>query len=136
MNMNTATYLAIACVIVPAIALGVKRMRERSQELLASFRVRRVLSRHGNVHRQRSGLVQELQNIDDDTFQRMFRMPKRTFFELETRVAPIIRAEKKWSPQSERMAIVSSGSPVATILLLAATIRLNHTFHRMCSVHT
>ena len=89
-----AKYLTIACIIVPVIAIGMKRMRERGQELLASFRVRHVLSRKGNIHRKRTGLVQELKSIDDDTFQRMFRMPKRTFFELETRVAPIIRAKK------------------------------------------
>lgn len=134
--MDTTKYLAIACIVVPVIALGMKRMRERSKELLASFRVRSVLSRKCNIHRKRAGLVQELHSIDDDTFQRMFRMPKRTFFELEARVAPIIRAQKKWSHQSDRMAIISSGSPVSTILLLAATIRFSITCHKICNVHT
>jgi hypothetical protein len=69
--------------------------------------------------------MQELLAIDDDTFARMFRMPKQTFMDLELRIAPILREQRRWTLQSERMAIVSSGSAVQTILLLAATIRLS-----------
>ncbi len=113
----------LAFVIVPVMVIGVKRMRERAQELAACYRVRKILGRKGNIHRRRGGVVQELQQIDDDTFKRMFRMPQRTFFELESRVGPLLRAKRRWTIQSDRMASVSSGSAVDTILLLAATIR-------------
>ena len=122
---NFGQYLA-AVLVVPILIIGVKRMRERAQELVASYRIRRVLGRKGNVHRKRGGVVAELMQIHDDTFQRMFRMPKRTFIELETRVAPLVRAKRRWTIQSARMATVSSGSAVDSILLLAATIRCTH----------
>jgi hypothetical protein len=125
-NTDNNKYLAIACIILPVIALGMKRMRDRAQELHAAYKVRRVLGRKGNVHRKRGGVVAELMQIDDDTFERMFRMPKRTFIELETRVAPLVRAKRCWTIQSARMATVSSGSAVDSILLLAATIRCTH----------
>ena len=113
----------IAVVIVPILIIGVKRARERTQELAASYRVRRILVRRGNIHRKRGGVVKELQNIDDATFLRMFRMPKHIFFDLESRIAPMLRAKRHFTDQSDRMAKLSSGSAVDTILLLAATIR-------------
>jgi hypothetical protein len=123
-NMDTNKYLAIACVIVPVIALGMKRMRDRMEELHAAYKVRRVLCRKKNIHRMRGDVVQELLGIEDDTFERMFRMPKRTFMELERSIAPILREQRRWTLQSEHMAIVSSGSAVQSIVFLAATIRL------------
>lgn len=120
----------LAIVLVPILLIGVKRMRERAQELVATYRVRKVLGRKGNVHRRREGVVQELKNIDDNTFKRMFRMPKRTFFELESRVGPLLRAKKRWSIHSDRMASLSSGSAVDTILHLAATIRYMYACHK------
>ncbi len=74
--------------------------------------------------------MQELKNIDDNTFKRMFRMPKCTFLELESHVGPLLRAKKPWSIHSDRMASLSSGSAVDTILLLAATIRYMYACHK------
>jgi hypothetical protein len=122
--MQSTEYLAIACIIVPVIALGVKRMRDRAQELHAAYKVRRVLGRKKNVHRKRGDVVQELLAIDNDTFERMFRMPKEAFMQLEQSIAPILREERRWTVQSEQMAILSSGSAVQSLILLAATIRL------------
>ena len=124
-NTDNNKYLAIACIILPVIALGMKRMRDRAQELHAAYKVRRVLGRKKNIHRMRGDVIQELQAIDIDTFERMFRMPKNTFMDLERGIAPILREQRRWTLQSERMAIVSSGSAVQSILLLAATIRLS-----------
>jgi hypothetical protein len=122
--MDNTQYLAIACIIVPVLALGMKRVRERAQELHAAYKVRRVLGRKKNVHRMRGDVMRELYDISDDTFERMFRMPKQTFKELEISIAPILREQRRWTQQSQRMAVLSSGSAVQTILLLAATIRL------------
>jgi tRNA/tmRNA/rRNA uracil-C5-methylase (TrmA/RlmC/RlmD family) len=122
--MQSTEYLAIACIIVPVIALGVKRMRDRAQELHAAYKVRRVLGRKKNVHRKRGDVVQELLAIDNDTFERMFRMPKDTFMQLEQSIAPILREVRRWTVQSEQMAVLSSGSAVQSLILLAATIRL------------
>ncbi len=122
--MDNTQYLAIACIIVPVIALSMKSVRARAQELHAAYKVRRVLGRKKNVHRMRGNVVQELMDIDNDTFNRMFRMPKETFMELEQSIAPILREQRRWTPQSQHMAVLSSGSAVQTILLLAATIRL------------
>jgi hypothetical protein len=118
-----AYLLAAACIFMPVLVIGVKRARERCQELAAAFRVRRVIGRKANIRRHRSGVVEELRSINDDTFQRMFRMPKRTFFELEARVAPLLRARRQFTIHSEKMACVSSGSPVHSLVLLASTIR-------------
>jgi hypothetical protein len=123
LNHASLVECLFACAVVPVLIIGVKRARERCKELTAAYRVRRVLSRKRNIHRKRDGVVAELQAIDDDTFARMFRMPKSTFFELEQRVAPILRARRHWTPRSEHMARVSSGCAVDSILLLASTIR-------------
>jgi hypothetical protein len=125
-NLTEFGQYLLAALIVPILIIGVKRVRERAQELTASYRIRRVLGRKGNIHRKRAGVKAELLQIDDDTFQRMFRMPKRTFLELETRVAPLLRAKRRWTVQSARMATVSSGSAVDSIVHLAATIRCMH----------
>lgn len=116
-------YLA-AVLVVPILIIGVKRVRERAQEFAASYRVRKSLRpKKGNRHRQRGSVVEELRNLDDDIFQRMFRMPKHAFFDLESRVGPLLRAKRQWTAQSERMARISSGSSVGTVILLTATIR-------------
>ena len=123
-NLTTFGQYLAAVFVVPILIIGVKRVRERAQELAASYRVRKaLLPKKGNRHRQRGSVVEELRNLDDDTFQRMFRMPKHTFFDLESRVGPLLRAKKHWTVQSERMARISSGSSVGTVILLTATIR-------------
>jgi hypothetical protein len=124
LNHASLAECLFACAVVPVLIIGVKRARERCQELRVAYRVRRVLTRKRNIHRKRDGVVAELQAIDDDIFARMFRMPKRSFFELEQRVASILRARRHWTPRSEHMARVSSGCAVDSILLLASTIRL------------
>ena len=114
----------LAVVVVPILIIGVKRIRDRAQELVASYRVRKaLLPKKGNRHRDRGSVVEELRKLDDDTFQRMFRMPKHTFFDLESRVGPLLRAKMHWTAQSEQMARISSGSSVGTVILLTATIR-------------
>lgn len=122
--MDIISHCLFAFVVVPIAVIGIKRARNRCQELRAAYQVRRVLGRRKNIHRKRGDVIDELLAIDDDTFRRMFRMPKQTFMELEQSIAPILRDKRRWSLQSEHMASVSSGSSVKTIVLLAATIRL------------
>ena len=107
------------CLVMPVIAVGVKRARERAEELHAALKIRRVI-RKPNIKRNREGLEEELRELDDATFTRMFRMHKSAFFQLSERCAPHI---KRTSARSIRMARLSSGSQVTCLILMAATIR-------------
>jgi hypothetical protein len=102
------------------VLIGIKRARERAQELHAALKIRRKITRKPNAKRNREGLEKELRDIDDATFTRMFRMQKLVFFQLSDRCAPHI---KRSTPNSIRMARLSSGSDVSSMILLAATIR-------------
>ena len=111
------------CLVLPVIAIGVKRTRERAQELIAAVKVRSSIDRKKrkpNVKRNREGLEQELRDLDEATFTRMFRMNQNTFFQLHTMCASKIKIE---TPKSQHMAILSSGpgGPVTTLILLAGT---------------
>jgi hypothetical protein len=108
------------CLVLPVLVLGFKRARERSKELVAAVNFRRAIDRMPNVKRHREGLEQELRELDNATFTRMFRMPKHVFFQLHEQCASKIKTE---SPKANHMAWVSSGSPVSTVVLFAATIR-------------
>jgi hypothetical protein len=121
--MNPSERIALntfVCLVLPVLVLGFKRSRERGEELAAAVKIRRVIDRKPNIKRNREGLVQELHNLDDTTFTRMFRMPQHVFFQLHEKCAPKIKAE---SAKAHRMARLSSGSAVSTVILFAATIR-------------
>ncbi len=105
---------------MPVILIGIKRARERAQELHAALKIRHKITRKPNLKRNREGLEQELRDLDDPTFTRMFRMHKLAFFQLSDRCASHI---KRNTPKSIRMARLSSGSDVTSMILLAATIR-------------
>jgi hypothetical protein len=107
------------CIVFPVLVIGMKRMRERFEEGVAACKVRRVLGRRRNIHRMRQGVIEELRRIDADTFQRMFRMPFATFFQLDRCVGVIMRRRKHWTEHSDQMARRSSGSAVETTLLFA-----------------
>jgi hypothetical protein len=109
------------CLVLPVIAIGVKRARERTEELIAAVKIRSSIGRKKrkpNAKRNREGLEQELRDLDEATFTRMFRMPQSTFVQLHTLCAPKI---KTVTAKSLRMARLSSGSQVTTLVLLAGT---------------
>ena len=111
--------ILVACIVLPCVCIGVKRGRERAEELVAAFKLGKF-ARAPNRHRDRSGIAQELHAIDDATFLRMFRMRKNSFFDLHDKCSSRIQAA---SPKSKAMAELSSGSPVESLLLFAGTIR-------------
>ena len=106
--------------VLPVIAIGVKRARERAEELHCAVKIRSSITRKRNVKRNRAGLEEELRALDDQTFCRMFRMNKEIFFQLHEKCKSRIKLQ---SERSDKMAKISSGSPVQTLTLLAATIR-------------
>jgi hypothetical protein len=109
------------CFVLPVIAIGVKRTRERAEELIAAVKIRSSIGRRKrkpNVKRNREGLEEELRALDEATFTRMFRMPLPVFLQLHTACASKIKNE---TAQSLRMAKLSSGGPVTTLILLAGT---------------
>jgi hypothetical protein len=106
--------------VLPVIAIGVKRARERAEELHCAVKIRSSITRKPNVKRNRAGLEAELHGLDEATFSRMFRMNKAIFFQLHEKCKSRIKLQ---SERSDKMAKISSGSPVQTLTLLAATIR-------------
>ncbi len=80
-----------------------------------------ALSRLPNKRRKRNGIVEELLQLDDHSFQCMMRMPKWMFQELSRNITPHLR--KNWTAHSRRMAKLGSGSDVEPAAILAATIR-------------
>jgi hypothetical protein len=112
-NRRLMTMMLVA-LIFPVIAIGVKRTRERAEELIAAGKVRSSIDRKPNIKRKREGIEEELKEIDDATFIRMFRMNKHTFFGLHDRCARMIKVP---SVKSSRMACLSSGSEVTSLLL-------------------
>ena len=119
-NRRVVTMMLVA-LIFPVIAIGVKRTRERSEELIAAFKVRSSIDRKPNIKRKREGIEHELKEIDDATFIRMFRMNKLTFFGLHDRCARMIKVP---SVKSSRMACLSSGSEVTSLLLFTGNFLL------------
>lgn len=118
----SAEYL-FTCVMFPLLVMGMKRAREELEELAAGWRVRRILGRKHNIHRNRADVLRELHQLDTDTFQRMFRMPYKSFCQLDAAVTQVLLRTRRWTPQSAKMARVSSGSVVNPTLLFASTIR-------------
>ena len=112
-NRRLMTMMLVS-LIFPVIAIGVKRTRERAEELIAAVKVRSSINRKPNIKRKREGIEEELKEIDDSTFIRMFRMNKPTFFGLHDRCARMIKVP---SVKSSRMAYLSSGSEVTSLLL-------------------
>jgi hypothetical protein len=111
----------LAFLVLPVICLGIKRAREISEEVVAAVKIRKaVQNRKPNVKRNRVGLEEELRSLDEPTFTRMFRMNKNIFFQLHEKCQTRI---KRQSQRGDKMARLSSGSPVTTLILLAATIR-------------
>ena len=110
-RMMTTIFVTL---ILPVIAIGIKRSRERAEELIAAAKVRSSINRKPNIKRKREGIEEELKQIDDPTFTRMFRMNKTTFFCLHDRCARMIKVP---SVKSSRMACLSSGSYVTSLLL-------------------
>lgn len=109
--------------ILPVIAIGVKRSRERAEELVAAVKVRSSIGsdrkkRKPNVRRNREGLIEELRALDEATFTRMFRMDQNTFFQLHERCASRIKVT---TPKGDKMARLScGGGPGVTSLILLA----------------
>ena len=114
------SHVLVACIVLPVVCVGLKRARDYGEELVAICKVRKVVSRAANRHRDRTGLEAELRQLDDATFLRMFRMGKAAFFALHDKCSSRI---KPATPLSHKMAGVSSGSPVHSLLLFAGTIR-------------
>jgi hypothetical protein len=112
--------ILFVCVVLPVACAGVKRARDCAENLVAICKVRKVVGRAANHHRGRAGLESELRQIDDPTFLRMFRMDKDPFFALHAKCSSRI---KPATPLSHKMAALSSGSPVDSLLLFAGTIR-------------
>jgi hypothetical protein len=71
--------------------------------------------------RRRLGLENELLQLPNAFFARMFRLPKQEFLWLVAQVTPILRAT--WTSKSARMATLSSGGEVGTFLLVAGALR-------------
>jgi hypothetical protein len=109
--------------ILPVIAIGVKRSRERGEELVAAVKVRSSIGsnrkkRKPNVKRNREGLIEELRALDEATFTRMFRMDQNTFFQLHEHCASRIKVT---TPKGDKMARLScGGGPGVTSLTLLA----------------
>jgi hypothetical protein len=82
---------------------------------------RQRLANNADRGRRRAGVEQELLQLPDNFFKRMFRMPKKEFLFLVSGITPILRGT--WTSNSQRMAILSSKSEIGTFLQLAATIR-------------
>ena len=121
-NHGFAEYL-FSCVMFPLLVIGMKRAREEFEELAAGWRVRRIIGRKRNIHRNRADVLRELHQLDTDTFQRMFRMPYKSFCQLDASVTQVLLRTRRWTAQSAKMARVSSGSVVNPTLLFASTIR-------------
>lgn len=112
--------LLFVCVVLPVACVGLKRGRELAVELGHICKVRKVVGRARNRHRDRTGLVAELHALDDATFLAMFRMRKNSFFDLHDKCSSRIKIK---TPLADKMAIISSGGAVDSLLLFAATIR-------------
>jgi len=117
------------CLVLPVIAIGVKRARERAEEIIASVKIRSSIGRKKrkpNIQRNRAGLEKELLDLDEATFTRMFRMPRSVFLQLHSLCASKIKID---TPKSRRMAEVSSGSWVTTLSLFAGTVQYTSFTH-------
>ncbi len=110
-------------VVVPVIAVGIKRYRDSWFRPLTFIRIRRKLAciRKRNTVRQRDAVEAEILGLDSKLFTKMFRMTPAAFKSLHNLIRPILRS--KWTPKSQKMAELSSGSCVETIVLLAGTVR-------------
>jgi hypothetical protein len=82
---------------------------------------RQRLPNNADRGRRRATVEEELLQLPNNFFKRMFRMPKTEFLFLVTGITPILRGT--WTSKSLRMAMLSSKSEVGTFLQLAATIR-------------
>eukprot|EP01031_Cornospumella_fuschlensis_P045526 gene45526-55718_t len=69
-----------------------------------------------NAHRNRGFALNEMENLRDEVFKRMFRVDRDTFAELEELLKPIIG-------RNEQKAENSSGSFISVRTRLAVTLR-------------
>jgi hypothetical protein len=107
-----------AALLMCSVILCLVRKRTRAQDAAPPRKRQR---NNCNRAKRRSGLIEEILQLPDPFFKRMFRMPKTEFLWLVERVTPMLRAG--WTSKSVRMAIIGSGGEVSTFLLVAATIR-------------
>ena len=69
-----------------------------------------------NRHRNRGYAIEEMSNLSDTEFKKMFRMCRESFFDLEKQLDPILSRDEEMSSRS-------SGSPITTRTRLAVTLR-------------
>ncbi len=119
-TVKSTVYFAV---IVPIICIGLKRIRDDVIIPARAFvRIRRAVdARQRNKIRDRSFVEAEILGLDPKLFTKMFRMSPSAFATLHDLIRPLLRED--WTPKSQQMAELSSGSCVETIVLLAGTIR-------------
>jgi hypothetical protein len=117
---STAVFFAV---VVPILCIGLKRIRDDVIVPVRAFvRIRRAVeARQRNKIRDRSFVEAEILGLDPKLFTKMFRMSPVAFETLHDLIRPVLRQD--WTPKSQEMAELSSGSCVETIVLLAGTIR-------------
>jgi hypothetical protein len=109
-----ALCLSASALHIAACSMACCAKRKRTSDIVVSGRA-------GNKHRKRATAMEELFSLDDNTFQRMMRIPRSLFVELCARIEPLIHAN--WSVNSRAMAILANGSVVEAPTILAATLR-------------
>ena len=72
--------------------------------------------RHRYRNRDRGFAIAQMENLDEKTFKKMFRMSKSTFNNLLEKVSPLLQVD-------EQRAINSSGSVITAKTKLASTLR-------------
>ena len=103
------TLNAVACV---------KRRRDEDEDDVDACKRLRNDEERGTL---RLTAVRRLLAMDASVFRKMFRMSKEAFLLLHSKCEQ--RINHTWTPRSARMAKVSSGSHVESLVLLACTIR-------------
>jgi len=78
------------------------------------------IEKKGNKHRDRRGCLRKIDDLDDKTFQRMFRLSREAFDDVLNKIRPDIENDE----MQEKMAEISSGSGVDARLKLCIALRL------------
>jgi len=123
MQSSTLPLLRIFCAVALTLACAkCKRSRaeddDEADDADTCSKRRRNDVERGKL---RAGAQARLLAMDATLFRKMFRMSKEAFLLLHSKCGQ--RINPTWTPRSKRMAQISSGSHVETLLLLACTIR-------------